>query len=211
MKKKLLLAVLSTTAILSADPYSGYSNHPNYYLSDNASTNQMRSTSDQEIAKNVSDALSSGWLSKGFEKVSFDVNNGVVVLSGSVGSIDDKSKIEDQIKKIKGVRQVNNQITVNGEKASDKETKKIIEVEKKYPEDYAATDEDKQINVKIREKLSGIFSDSNKDVKVHTSDGVVTLTGWVNSTSDIDKINKDLKEIDGVKSINNLLRAKTKK
>lgn len=74
--------------------------------------NNPRNVSDQDLNKKIQDTLSSGWFSKGFKNVSFDVNNGTVNLRGTVDSQENKQKIEDNIRKIDGVRQVNNQITV---------------------------------------------------------------------------------------------------
>lgn len=67
---------------------------------------------DEDINKNINTIVGSGWFSKGYENVSFGVNNGVVTLSGTVNSQDDKNKIQDAISRLGGVKQVVNQITV---------------------------------------------------------------------------------------------------
>lgn len=68
--------------------------------------------SDQEIKQKIKDTMNSVWFSKGFENVSYEVNYGNVDLNGSVETSEDKHKIEDSVKKISGVRQVNNQLTI---------------------------------------------------------------------------------------------------
>lgn len=70
------------------------------------------SSSDQEISKQLGKTLTSGWFSKGYQDVTYDVNNGNVTLSGSVESDKDKIKAEDAVKKIDGVKSVTNQINV---------------------------------------------------------------------------------------------------
>ena len=133
-----LLALCSVTSLLADYPYgsrsgnsqgnySDRSGNTDYYQQQGNSPVQSRnyadnygagnaatqsSASDQELVKKIHSALSSGWLSKGYQNVSFDVDNGVVNLKGSVDTLESKNRIEGDMKKIDGVRQVNNQITV---------------------------------------------------------------------------------------------------
>lgn len=72
---------------------------------------EPKNGSDQEIEKKIKSNLSS-WFSNEYQNVSYDVNNGYVVLRGSVNTLEDKKKVEDAVRKIDGVKQINNQITV---------------------------------------------------------------------------------------------------
>lgn len=70
------------------------------------------SGSDQELKKTVEDKISSGWFSKGYDLVKVHVNNGHVTLTGFVGSIEDKGKVEKEVKGIEGVKSVTNHVEV---------------------------------------------------------------------------------------------------
>ena len=59
-------------------------------------SDSQKNVSDQDLHKNIRSALSSGWFSKGFEQVSFEVSNGNVVLKGSVNALNDKNKVEEK-------------------------------------------------------------------------------------------------------------------
>jgi len=183
--------------------------------------------SDDQIAKKVHNILGSGWFTKGYQNVTFDVTNGVVSLRGSVETSDDKKKIENNVKKIPGVKQVNNEITVTAEKAAlsyyqppmmsdgmdsdDPEDTTKAATATKYSKDFAATDSDKQINEKIRDKLSGgWFNKGYDNLVIRTTNGIVTVSGTVNKFDDIQKVSDEIKKVDGVKSVNNQLTVRNK-
>jgi hypothetical protein len=78
-----------------------------------------------------------------------------------------------------------------------------------YSQDYAATDQDKQLNTIVRDKLSSKFSNSyDKTIVIKTSNGVVTVTGTVDKFEDIQKIGDLIKGIAGVKKVDNQLTLK---
>lgn len=218
--------------------------------------------SDQEIAKKVHETVSSGWFSKGYKNVSFDVNNGVVTLRGSVENADDKTKVADSVKKIDGVKQVENQIIVSGEMKPNRmmdqnsmmnqnpsmrqnqmmdqnqmmnqnpmgdqsnfdrsnemrndqsrtgygRSNEMRNEQSQFSQDYAATESDRQLNAKIRDKLSGgWFGPDYSLVVIKTSNGVVTLIGSVDKPDDAQKANDTIRKIDGVRSVNNQLNIK---
>lgn len=58
----------------------------------------------------------------------------------------------------------------------------------------------------VRDKLRGSYK--NYNINIHVMDGVVTLTGTVKTLQDKDKIEKDIKKIDGVKKVDNQLQVK---
>jgi len=185
-------------------------NGNNKYANQNG--NDQKVVTDQEITKNIRTILSSGWFSDGFQGVNFDVNNGNVNLRGSVDTLQNKTKLEDSVRKVDGVKQVNNQITIA--KADTKKAytdSQLQESEKKFPRDIASTSSDRQINAKIRERLNGsYFSKGFEMLVVKTANGVVIISGTVNKSDDIQKINDQLKGIEGVKSVNNQLSVQNK-
>lgn len=167
--------------------------------------------SDQEISKKIHDEIAGGWLSKGYEKVTFEVNNGNVMLRGSVDTQDDKNKIEEKVKKIDGVKQINNQIIVakSGPGYMADNASKVKKYEEKFPNDRASSENDRIINAKIRDKLNGgWFSSGYENIVLRTNNGVVTISGVVDNMNDIQKIGNEVLKIDGVKNVNNQLSAK---
>lgn len=178
--------------------------------------NMKERVSDQTISKDIRDVLTPSMMSKGYPNVRFEVRNGVINLSGSVYSQDDKKNIEDKVRKITGVKYIDNQITL-----IDKETgyhdnsydaeanSKVKESKENYPQDMGYSNADKKLNAKIREKISdGWITQSYEEIILKTSNGVVIIQGVVGSKDDIDKINQELKNIDGIKTVNNQLQIK---
>ncbi|CUI17435.1 Conserved hypothetical secreted protein [Candidatus Protochlamydia naegleriophila] len=169
--------------------------------------NNQGGVSDQEINRKLQDKLGSGWFSKGYQNVSFDVHNGIVNLRGSVDTLENKNNVEDSVRKIDGVRQVNNQITIVKENSDTYSDSELQDSEKKYPRDSASNFQDRQLNAKIRDKLSnGWFSKDYETLVIRTTNGVVVISGTVDKQEDVQKINDQLKEIEGIRSINNQLR-----
>jgi len=81
--------------------------------------------------------------------------------------------------------------------------------EKKYPQDSATSQQDRQINAKIRDKLNGgWFSKGYDALIIKTANGVVIISGTVDKDDDISNIKDKLKDIEGIKSINAQLSAK---
>lgn len=173
-------------------------------------------SSDEEIAKSVSNIVNPGWFSSGYQSVSFNVSNGVVTLKGAVESKDAKDTIEQKVKKIDGVKRIDNQITIasKASNSDDYSNDQLKDSEKKYPQDYAATNQDRQINTQIRSKLSGNWLSKNFDnLAIRVNNGVVTITGTVDNRNDLKTLNdriKDLKSIEGVKSVDNQATSRNK-
>ena len=174
-------------------------------------SNNQRTSSDQEINKKIQDTLSSGWFFKGFKNVSFDVNNGNVNLRGSVDTLENKNKVEDAVRKIDGVRQVNNQIAIVKENSDAYSESQLQSSERKYPQDAASNSQDRQINAKIRDKLSnGWFSKGYETLVIRTANGVVVISGTIDKPEDVQKISDQIKEVDGVRSVNPQLTVKNR-
>jgi osmotically-inducible protein OsmY len=191
----------------------GYYNKDNNQMNNNYE-NQRRDqkpNSDFEIGKRIHEKLNSGWFSKGFNGVSFRVINGDVILRGNVDTIDDKNKVEDSIRKIDGVKRINNQIRIFKEVSDNYSDSQLQDSEKKYPQDSASSSQDRQLNAKIRDKLgSGWFSNGYENLLIRTANGVVTVSGSVDKDEDIQKINAQIKDIEGVRSVNNDLNVRNK-
>lgn len=73
----------------------------------------------------------------------------------------------------------------------------------RFAQDNASSDNDRRINERIRDRLSGWFGGNYETIILSTSNGFVTITGFVKDSDDLDKINKEAKNVEGVKSVNN--------
>lgn len=146
--------------------------------------------SDEEVGQEIFDTLKSGWFSKGYDKVTFEINNGRVMLIGRVEKLDDKNNIEKSLGKIEGIQEIDNQIVVAGEKNNSD----------------TAMRSDKEIDKEIKGiiKISGSGKGSEK-IAFTVNSGVVTITGSVDSMNDKMKIEKKLSKVNGIKKVNNLL------
>lgn len=145
---------------------------------------------DQDIQKKVNDKIGPGWVSKGYDKVHAQVRDGVVFVAGSVKTLKDKEKVERELRNIDGVTNLISKLNV--EQPESRETGKDSR------EGY--TDQD--IQKKVNEKLSpGWFSSGYDKVQFRVRNGVVFVAGSVNSQSDKDKLERDLRNIDGVDNV----------
>lgn len=179
-----------------------------YQRQENRGDSQL--ATDREIARKVRELLASSWFSKGFQDVSYDIRNGDVNLKGSVDSEGNKNKIEEKVSQIAGVKQVNNQITVDrrGGAYSDHEislkTKQVQDPDSKYGKDSAETNEDKELNQKIRDRLSGgWYAKENETFILKTKNGDVEIIGTVKTYDDAQKIQNEVKKVEGVKTVTN--------
>jgi osmotically-inducible protein OsmY len=69
-------------------------------------------TSDDDIKNKIRSILNSEWLPYDISEVAYTVNEGNVTLTGSVETLSNKKKLEDQIKRIDGVNQIDNRLEI---------------------------------------------------------------------------------------------------
>ena len=194
---------------------SSYGNQKGYY-DNNAmhdKDDSQRPLSDMEVKKKIEEKLGSTWFSKGFQNVTFDINHGNVSLRGSVDSLENKNKVEDSIKKIDGVRSVHSEITVTKENSKDSDAyseSDLRDLEMRYPQDAASSPHDRQLNARIRDKLSSWFSKGNEALIIRSANGVVIIAGPVDKVEDIQKTIERVKEVEGVKSVKSQLTVKNR-
>lgn len=221
--KKLLAAIFSLGLIVSANA-ADFSTTPNTSIF-NATTTPATAT-DQAILEDIRGQVSSGWFTKGYDRVSFQVNNGAVLLQGSVPTADDKVKLERAIRGIDGVRSLTSQISVQNGAAPATTTNKTFNLNTngssinsnrlmnttntltatQFPQDISATPADKLLNAKIRDNVSvGYLWNSYEDVRLNTSNGTVTLEGTVDSIDDQETLLDAIRNIDGVRNVTSKL------
>lgn len=168
----------------------------NYGDSDNRQGNDQSAAADLALFKKIQQVLSSD---NGFSNVFFDVDDGSVTLRGFVEKADHNAKIEKSVKEIDGVKDVDNQITISGAENKSGEANNS--------KDAAATMQDRQLNAKIRERLGKWMARKNIDALViKTNNGEVVIIGTVDKPEDIQKTNDELKDVDGIKRLDNQLK-----
>lgn len=77
-------------------------------------------------------------------------------------------------------------------------------------QDFGATEQDKQINTKIRDRLKNLGIQGYETIIFKTQNGIVMISGSVDKVDDLMKIRDLAKSVEGVKTVNNQVTAKTK-
>ena len=146
----------------------------------------------------VSDSIRKSLDEAGFKSVSVseDRDKGVVTLGGQVASETDKSQAESLAKSLAGAQVVANQIAVIPVGA-EKEAKAVN------------SDLDQGIEKNLDAAL--IHNKMHDSVKYEVKNGVVTLTGEVNSENKRDRAEKVATNVPNVKQVVNNLQVKNQK
>lgn len=124
--------------------------------------------------------------------ISVKTENKVVTLSGSVDSTAQKAQALSVAKNVKGVTTVNDKLSVSEEQSASL---------KGYAGDTAITSQ-------IKAKLLADDMVPSRNITVETSDGVVQLSGSVESRQQADRAADIAKAVSGVKSVENNLSVK---
>ncbi len=119
------------------------------------------------------------------KKVDVKVRDGVVTLTGKVQDDAQRQLAENTVADLQGVTRVNNEIKVEG---------------------GAKEGSDAWIAAKIRSTLIARANVSFTDTKVDVTNGAVLLTGTADSTAQKELTEAYVKDIQGVRSVNNMLR-----
>ena len=122
--------------------------------------------------------------------ISVKTENKVVTLSGTVESAEQKSQAVSAAKGVAGGRSVSDKLTVAGEKSASR---------KGYAGDTAITSE-------VKAKLLADDIVPSRKVTVETSNGVVHLSGTLESSKQVDRAADIAKAVTGVKSVKNDLK-----
>jgi len=210
---------------------SSYQVRNNYLSNSNATSSEMQTSSnlvsDKVISNQIKNIIKPGYLSPGYESVSFQVNNGDVTIQGIVATPSDKEKIEKDIKAIKGVRNLKNLIMLKTQKVAQMYSKQRNQValnpgianknpnqsliENSQNSDLSQTELDRQLNVKIRHFLeNGPVAEKIAYIILDTNNGDVTLTGKVKKMDDINVIIAEVKQVNGVNKVINQMTAQGK-
>lgn len=149
------------------------------YVSDSAITAKVKSALLEDKSITSSD-------------ISVETSNGVVTLSGFVGSQERSSRAVKIATQVEGVQSV-----------SDK-----LQVKDVQSQSVGAYADDAVITSTIKAKLLADDIVPSRKVKVETQAGVVQLSGGVDNKAQSDRAESIAKAVDGVKSVKNDLTVK---
>lgn len=146
---------------------------------------------DATLLTSVKSALVSNPVTEAGE-INVDVNRGVVKLSGFVDTQKEKSRAGDVARGVDGVQEVRNDLAV---KESDSSVGEVID--------------DSVLTAKVKAAL--IENDDTKahQINVETKQGVVQLSGFVDSSSAKAAATSVAKSVTGVKDVKNELSVKS--
>lgn len=208
MHRYLFIAALGAAALLSAAEQQQFLPDQQFW-------------EESTLEKKISDIFASQLVSRGLNTVSFEVAEGKVNLQGTVDTAETKQKIEELIRRLPGVSEVENQLVTiekpsppagqqSAASAEEGEKEKKNGIRARFPQDQGKSDSDKAINDKIRSKLSVWFIHLYHGIALDTADGVVTLKGFVTRKEDVQKIHERIEKVAGVKEIKSELSVKVK-
>lgn len=207
--KRVALALgLILTGCCYGDDYQQSYDYPHHHHSlqyrpsesSNKSDPTIPNAANQKLRQQLREKLGDGMLSQGYPDVVAEVNDGAVILKGSVRTWEDKERLEKEIRNLDGVKSLESHLGV--QIPSSREPRQ-------FPQDSAGTASDDQLNKKIRDRVSkGWFWDSYQDIRLNTVNGVVTLEGIVDRTRDQQNLISEIQKIEGVKSVINHLSLK---
>lgn len=209
--KNLIATILSMGVVISAQA-ADYSDRN--FIESTPEHFNASNPSDTRIAEEIRDQLGTGWFSRGFDTVRFNVTDGAVTLQGTVPTVEDKANLENTIKGLDGVRSFNSSLTVQGQvapeefKASAPEltASQLQKIYAQFPQDKFATPADKLLNAQIRNAVSiGYLWNSYDSIRLNTRDGAVILEGTIGNAKDQDKLINEIREIHGVQSVKSSL------
>jgi hyperosmotically inducible periplasmic protein len=118
------------------------------------------------------------------------VKDGIVTLAGEAENQAQKELTTEYAKDVEGVKDVKNKMTVS--KTSNKTVDRVV-----------GNIDDASITAQAKMSLLLHRSTSARNTRVVTNNGVVTLEGVAENAAEKDLVTKLVKDIDGVKSVNN--------
>jgi len=148
---------------------------------------------DKSLNSRVKDALSDNAEYK-FDGVSVTAFKGTVQLSGFVDSYAQKYNASSIAKKVQGVRDVENDITVKSD--GDRSTGEYVD--------------DKSLTSRVNSALGNNADYKFEDVNVTAFKGTVQLSGFVNTADQKTKAGEITKQVQGVQDVVNNITVKDK-
>lgn len=189
---KTLLAVLLTSTMATATAYAENTTTESAGQKVDSTTNKVGNfMDDSAITAKVKAALLDHDNIKSTD-ISVETEKSVVTLSGFVASQEQAEAAVKTAKGVEGVSSVSDKLHVRDGKEGSVSG---------YAGDAATTSE-------VKAKLLADDIVPSRNVKVETTDGVVQLSGTVESQAQSDRAESIAKKVDGVKSVKNDLKMK---
>lgn len=141
--------------------------------------------------------------------INTDVKNGDVILTGKVENSVDKKLAEELVTNIDGVMSVDNKLTVMEDRDMDSMTSKMSDDMEEGYEEGASELTDAKIATVVKTRLLMDTDISGFDIDVDVENGVVTLTGTVDSDAEEDLAIEIAKNASDVKNVENKLTVVT--
>lgn len=141
--------------------------------------------------------------------INTDVKNGDVILTGKVENSVDKKLAEELVANIDGVMSVDNKLTVIEDRDMDSMTSKMSDDMEEGYEEGASELTDAKIATVVKTRLLMDTDISGFDIDVDVENGVVTLTGTVDSDAEEDLAIEIAKNASDVKNVENNLTVVT--
>jgi osmotically-inducible protein OsmY len=141
--------------------------------------------------------------------INTDVKNGDVILTGKVENSVDKKLAEELVANIDGVMSVDNKLTVIEDRDIDSMTSKMSDDMEEGYEQGASELTDAKIATVVKTRLLMDTDISGFDIDVDVENGVVTLTGTVDSDAEEDLAIEIAKNASDVKDVENNLTVVT--
>ena len=135
--------------------------------------------------------------------VNVDTQGNVVSLSGAVKSERERKLSEQLAYATSGVRQVRNNLTIAS--TPDRTDQNASRARMGESKDMATAVTDSWISTQVRSFLTFSNDYPGSDVRVTTTNGIVTLEGYARNAQQKTLIENEVAEIVGVKSVNNKL------
>lgn len=164
---------------------------------------------DRRIYNDIKNALQSDH--GRFDNVQFSVDNGRVTLRGNVRSEEDRRDLQYKVRNIKGVINIIDQVFVGSNPPEQKRTpdgqpasynpysNRYSNSSKDNNDQQPQSANDYNIQKQVKSSIP------NQNVNVSVRNGVVTLSGHVNSQQEKDSIENTTKSVKGVQSVKNQL------
>ncbi|MBA2727069.1 MAG: hypothetical protein H0U49_02715, partial [Parachlamydiaceae bacterium] len=164
------------------------------YPQDSASTQ-----GDREINKKVRDAIT-GWFTDDYKNIFLNTSHGKLAINGYVESEKAKTKLVDEIRKMYPDANVNVKVSENIDAKDQKSNTRSNDIsddkaKQGYPQDSASTERDKEINKKVRDAITGWFTDDYKYIFLNTSHGKLAIKGYVETEKAKTKLVDEIRKI----------------
>jgi len=165
-------------------------------------TNEPKESSDDWVSMKVKSALLFH-RNVSATDTHIQVHNGVVVLTGTARSDAEKALTEEYAKDVKGVRSVDNQMTVVSDRDRASVTRRDEDARSGGSRTIGEHIDDASITAQVKSSLAVHSSTSAVHTNVTTRDGIVTVTGEARNGAEKDLVTKLAENIDGVRGVHN--------